>query len=321
MQKSPTSIYPPIDLVIPMYNEEKNIPLLVKHIITHFTPYFEQICFILVDDGSKDNTYEAISEIEIQSEKIKIDYIRLARNFGKDLAIKCGLDHSTSPLCAIIDADFQHPPEKILEAVEAIQQGVDVVHIVKKEYNFGPKYRKYGSKFFHKLVNFLSDYEIHLTDFKVLNQKAVERLRPFSENYYFSRGIIDFIGLRTTKIEYEPQERKFGESKYSFFSLLRLAVNSMMAVSVKPLRISIYVGLMISIFSFLYGLYILGEKIFLGQPIPGFATLGTALFFLGGIQLLFLGIIGEYLGKTFIESKRRPQYIIDYIQEISPEKK
>ncbi len=298
-----------------VYNEEKNIPDLIREIHQQLNNKFPSVHVVMVDDGSVDNTEQVINDIQ-KREGMNLTYIRLSRNHGKDLAIKCGMDYARGEICSIMDADLQHPPDKILEALEYLEQGYDIVHIVKKDYNFGPTYRKFASRWFNKFLNFLSGFEVHLTDFKVLNRKAVDRVKLFNESFFFGRGILDLIGLKYTQIDYIPRERKFGKSKYSLFSLIKLAINSMMAISIKPLRISIYVGLFISLFSFLFALYILFEKLMFGQPIPGFATLATSLFFLAGIQLLFLGVIGEYLGKTFIEAKRRPQYIIDYMKEI-----
>ena len=305
-----------IDVVIAVLNEEKNIVALVKEIATVLSSRFSLINFIIVDDGSTDQTETEVKGLKNLDFGISVKYIKLAKNHGKDLALKCGIDHSTSPVCAMIDGDFQHPPGKLIAAYDKILEGYDIVHILKEEYNLGPKYRKMGSTFFSRLISFLSGNNIHLTDFKLMNKKAVELLRNYKESSYFSAGIIEMIGLRSAEISYKPQMRKYGQSKFSFLRLLRLAVASIISISIKPLRISIYTGFFISVFSFVYGLYIVLEKIFLGQPIPGFPTLAAALFFMGGIQLLFLGILGEYVGKTFIESKNRPQYAIDYIVDL-----
>lgn len=305
-----------IDIVLPMFNEQSNIVLIIDYITKTLKNSFSKLNFLLIDDGSIDETEREIEKLCVKNKDVSIKYFRLSKNYGQDLAIKCGIDHSTSDVCAILDADFQHPPEKILEAFQKIKSGFNIVHVMKKEHHIGSKYRKIGSFLFNKVINFLSGIEINLTDFKVLDKRAVKKIKKFRETNYFSRGIIDLIGLKSSRIYYEPQKRKFGYSKYSFLDLVRLAFSSIFAFSIKPLRIAIYGGFFISAVSFIYGLYILYEKIFLGQPIPGFPTLATAMFFLGGIQLLFLGILGEYIGKTFLESKRRPQYIIEYVKEI-----
>lgn len=305
-----------ISIIVPIFNEQHNIEPLLDHTCSVLFDTFSKITFIFVDDGSKDDTENKFLDLKKKDDNVIIKYIKLSRNYGKDLAIKCGIDHVNSKLCAIMDGDLQHPPEKILTAFDKIKQGFNIVHIVKKENTVESKFRRLSSTLFNKLINFLSETEIHLTDFKLLDYKAIKVIQSFKEANFFNRGIVDLIGLKAGQISYEPLERQFGESRYSFIRLVNLAVDSLVSVSVKPLRIAIHFGITISILSFLYAIFIIYEKIFLGQPIPGFATLATALFFLGGIQLLFLGIIGEYLGKTFIESKRRPQYIIDYINEL-----
>ncbi|MFX0195015.1 MAG: glycosyltransferase family 2 protein [Candidatus Hodarchaeota archaeon] len=305
-----------IDLVIAIFNEEKNIVSLVNYISSVLSSRFSKINFILVDDGSTDNTQKEVQKLKHKNSNIRVKYIRLTKNFGKDLALKCGLDHSTATICVMIDGDFQHPPEKILEAYDKILQGYNIVHIIKNEYKNGPKYRKLGSSIFKSMINFLSENPIHLTDYKVMDLRAVKVLKKYKESSYFSCGIIDMIGLRSVVLKYVPEKRRHGKSNFSLQKLLRLAIANIISISIKPLRISIYSGIIISFLSIVYGLFIVFEKIFLSQPIPGFATLAAALFFLGGLQLLFLGILGEYVGKTFIESKRRPQYIIDYIADI-----
>lgn len=305
-----------IDVIIAVLNEEKNIVALVKDITTALSSRFSLINFIIVDDGSTDQTETEVTRLKNIDSNIIIKYIKLSKNYGKDLALKCGVDHSTSPLCAMIDGDFQHPPRKIIAAHDKILEGYNIVHILKEEYNMGPKYRKLGSTFFIRLISFLSGSNIHLTDFKLLDKKAVDLLRNYKETSYFSAGIIEMIGLSSAEITYKPEVRKYGQSKFSFLRLLRLAIASIISISIKPLRISIYAGLFISFFSFVYSLFIVFEKIFFGQAIPGFPTLAAALFFMGGIQLLFLGILGEYVGKAFIESKNRPQYTINYIVDL-----
>lgn len=303
-----------IDLIVPIYNEQENIMPLFKCVNSALTDTFSKIKVIIVDDGSTDNTEEEINKLR-STDTSKIKYVKLSRNFGKEIAVKSGIDNSDSDLCAVIDGDLQHPPEKIIEAYEKIKEGFNIVHISRST-TAGSIYREIGSIFFNKIINFFSPTKIHFTDFKLLDRKAVAVVKNYSEADYYNRGIIDLIGLKHSEIFYSPQKRKQGTSKFSLKKLINLAVDGLISVSIRPLRISIYFGLIISTFSFIWGLYILSEKIFSNQPIPGFTTLAVAMFFLGGIQLLFLGIIGEYVGKTFIESKKRPQYIIDHIKEL-----
>lgn len=303
-----------INLIVPIFNEHKNLVPFFEKSVKILSYNFSKIQFIFIDDGSTDATETEIHKLKA-SDNIKIKYIKFTRNHGKEIAMKSGLDNVESGLCAIIDGDLQHPPEKINDAYEKIKEGYNIVHISRNK-DIDSIFRRMGSKLFDKLINLFSFNKIYLTDFKLLDDKAVSIIKNYSEANYFNRGIVDLIGLKFTEIFYIPNERKYGKSKFSFTSLTNLAIDGIISVSIKPLRLSIYFGLIISVLSILYGLYLLYEKIFLGQPIPGFATLAIAMFFLGGLQLMFLGIIGEYIGKIFIESKRRPQYLIEYIKEL-----
>ncbi len=308
--------YKTVDIVIPMFNEAENIAPIMEKIVEVLTPMFPTISFILVDDGSTDDTENRVSEFQENHPNANVKYIRLAKNYGQDIALKCGIDQSTSDICATIDADFQNPPEKMPEAIEKLKEGYHIVHVVRTAYNCGPQYRKLGSQLFNKLFEVLSGMKLHLTDYKVMDKKAVARIKNFKEGIYYSAGTIELVGLKSTAIPYQYAERKYGKSKYSLRKLIRLAVTGMTALSIKPLRFSLYLGVIISIFSVAFGSALAVKTAILGQSISGFATLGAGVFLLGGIQLISLGIIGEYLGKTFIEAKRRPQYLIDYSRDM-----
>ena len=275
-----------IDVVIPVYNERENILSLIEHLKMTLSSIFVKITFIIVDDGSTDNSEEEIKKIKMGG-NVLLKYIRLSKNHGKDLALKCGLDHSTADICCFLDGDSQHPPEKIVEAYEKIKEGYNIVHIIKNGYETETLYRKYCSMFFIKFINFVSDYKIYLTDFKVLDRKAVELVKQIKERNYYSNGIIDMVGLKSSVLFYNPLKRKFGETKFYLAKLIKLSLFSIMSVSAKPLRISIYIGLFISILSFCYGLYIVFERLVFGQPIPGFATLAAAVFFFRGSSICF----------------------------------
>jgi dolichol-phosphate mannosyltransferase len=305
-----------IDVVIPVFNEKDNILPLVEKLTDTLSGAFSKVTLIFIDDGSTDGTEKEFDKIITTSDTLEAKYFRFSKNFGKDLAIKCGIDHCESDLCAVIDGDFQHPPDKILTAYEKIVAGYNIVHILKKEYNVGTVYRQFGSRLLNLVIRFFSGMPIHLTDYKLLDKKAVQSIKQFKESCYFSAGVIDHIGLKTTLIYYDMGQRKFGKTKFNLYSLFRLAFRSIIAISINPLRISIILGFCISAFSLFYSLFILFEKLFLGQPIAGFTTIAVGMFFLGGIQLFFLGIVGEYVGRTFIEAKRRPQYIIEYQKQI-----
>jgi polyisoprenyl-phosphate glycosyltransferase len=300
-----------LDIVIPCFNEAKNIIPLIEEIDKQLKGHFDHYNLILIDDGSKDETSEIIGTVIKASPAISIKYLKFTRNFGKEIAVKCGIDHSTADYCAIMDADLQHPPAYLIKASKKMQEEKSSIVYISPSKRRTYAHQKVGAYGYKKLINAFSKDRVFLTDFSLLDRKAVNLIKQFNESDFYTRGILSIIGLRSSEIHYMPEERMFGKTKFSFLKLVNLAIDGVISVSTKPLRIAIYFGLFISAFSMLFGLYMVIEKLALGQPIPGFATMGFGMFFLGGIQILFLGIIGEYVGKTFIQSKQRPIYTID----------
>jgi glycosyltransferase involved in cell wall biosynthesis len=275
--------------------------------------HFREVTIFFVDDGSNDDTEYVIEKL-IFDEKlgIKIQYIKLIKNHGKELAVKCGIDHSASDYCVIMDGDLQHPPESIVDALKkSVSTNAKVICILPKKRDVR-LYQIIGTYIYKKILEHLSKEKIFFTDFIFMQNSAVNIIKLYNESDFYTRGILSLIGYKIEEVFYEPQKRKHGTSKFSFIKLYNLAINGVISVSTKPLRMAIYFGLCISTLSILFGFYLVIEKLALGQPIPGFATLGAGLFFLGGIQLLFLGIIGEYIGKTFIQAKNRPLYTVEY---------
>jgi glycosyltransferase involved in cell wall biosynthesis len=301
-----------IDVVIPVHNERENVGPFLQYVRTVLCPHFERVRAIVVDDGSTDGTFEIISQCAQDADPgFSVLGIKLARNFGKDMAIKCGLDRSDSDVCAIIDGDFQHPAEKILEACRVLASGYDVVHVERLGAAEESIRRKLGTKIFHFMLRYLAGAPIHGSDYKVMSKKAVAALKRFQESNYFNRGIVENMGMRAAVIHYVPSPRKSGKSSYSMYKLMRLTIDGVTCVSNRPLRLSFYLGTVVSLGSVLYAGYIALQKLLWGIPIPGFASLAVGIFFLGGVQLVSLGVIGEYVGRTYLEAKRRPQYVID----------
>ncbi|NJK98736.1 MAG: glycosyltransferase [Bacteroidales bacterium] len=275
------------------------------------TSFYPEIRIIFIDDGSKDETPVVIQTLVKSVVDINILYLRFTRNFGKELAVKCGIDHSTADYCAIMDGDLQHPSEKLIEAYEKIaEDNSSLVYIspLKRQKHFHQKLGTYGYK---KMINSFSKDKVFLTDFSLMDKKAVDLIKLYKESDFYTRGILSVIGLKSSEIYYIPKERLHGKTNFSFKKSINLAIDGIISVSTKPLRIAIYVGIFTSIMSILFGTYLIVEKIIMGQPIPGFATLGFGLFFFGGIQLLFLGLIGEYVGKIYLQVKNRPVYVVD----------
>jgi glycosyltransferase involved in cell wall biosynthesis len=301
-----------LDIVIPIYNESENIKPLLEEITSKLVGFFNPLTVILVDDGSIDDTPVRIENIIKEHKKINIKYYRFTRNYGKEIAVKCGIDQSGSEFCSIMDGDLQHPPESLIEAYGKLTTtDANIIYISpkKRTTHFHQKLGAFGYK---KILNTFSKAKVYLTDFTLMDKKTVDLVKQFNESDFYTRGILSIVGLVSAEIHYTVHERKHGKTKFSFAKLINLAIDGVISVSTRPLRMAIYAGVIVSILSILFGMYLLFEKLILGQPIPGFATMGFGMFFLGGIQLLFLGLIGEYVGKTFIQAKKRPLYTIDY---------
>lgn len=300
---------PYLSLVIPAYNEELNIYPLYQEILAtlnqlNLTSY--QIIF--VDDGSSDKTFEII--MEIAKENPYVLGIALSKNFGNQNALKAGLEHASGEFIISMDADLQQPPALIKEMLEAVNKGYDVV--LTKRLDTGADFRILAASAFYYLINTISNVSITYgsSDFRLLSRKALDSLLKFSEYNTFFRGLIPHLGFKQFIIEYKARQRHSGKSKLNLKKLMQLALNGITSSSILPLRLGTLMGLGISFVAFLYLAYALYIKLVLKDLISGWTSLIISVLFLGGIQLLILGIIGEYLGKIFFEVKKRPSYII-----------
>jgi TM2 domain-containing membrane protein YozV len=212
-----------------------------------------------------------------------------------------------------MDGDLQHPPEALIDAYKKLTEEESSIIYISPLKRTKQVHQKIGAYGYRKLINTFSKDKVYLTDFSILDKKAIDLIKQFNEADFYTRGILSVIGLKSSEIFYKPKKRIYGKTNYSFKKSVNLAIDGIISVSIKPLRIAIYTGIIISILSMLFGLFLVIEKMALGQPIPGFATMGFGMFFMGGIQLLFLGLIGEYVGKTYLQAKNRPIYTIDEV--------
>lgn len=298
-----------LSIIVPCFNEEEGLETFNNTIWQHL-PKRYNFELIYVNDGSKDQTIRVIKKIASENPNIK--YISFSRNFGHQNALKAGYDFATGECAISLDADLQHPPSVIPQLIEEWEKGFEIVNTLRKDHASIPFSKKITSRLFYKMINRLSDVTIEngMADFRLIDKKVLKQLHLFSENYLFFRGIIPWMGFKQTTVTFTAAERFAGTTKYTFKKMLKFASTGVTAFSVKPLKISIYLGFVIAVFAFLYGLYALYVHLFTDQAITGWTSVIISVLFVGGINLLMLGIIGEYLGKLFIENKRRPNYLI-----------
>lgn len=300
-----------LSMVVPCYNEEGNVDLFYKEVVKTFSNKEFDYEIIFVNDGSTDETLIRLKDIaSYAKENIKI--INFSRNFGKEAGMYAGLKESNGDYVAIIDADLQQHPSIVVEMLNILEGNPEYDSVAAyQEKRKDPFLRRIFSNLFYKIINKISDVEFvpGASDFRLLNRKMVNAIIEMNEYYRFSKGIFSFVGFNTYYMPYNADKRASGESKWSFWKLFKYAIDGIVAFTTAPLRIATIIGIIISAFAFIYFIVLIVQTLALGIDVPGYAsTIGTVLL-LGGIQLFALGIIGEYLGRTYVETKRRPIYI------------
>jgi dolichol-phosphate mannosyltransferase len=299
-----------VSLIIPTYNETNNVKAIFEKIEEVFQTLEYQWEVIFVDDGSHDNSLECIKSLAATHSNCL--FISFSRNFGKDAALKAGLDHSKGDVVITIDADLQHPPSLLFEMIKQWEEGFDVVYAYRKGTNPHTSiFHKLASRVFWVILNHLSDLKLEdgISDYRLLDRKVVDVLKSLDEFELFLRGMVKWVGFKQKGIEYVPDQRYYGESAYSLKSLIKLAIYSITSFSIKPLYVAIYMGFTFSALSTLYIPYVI-YSIYLNTQVPGWSSVIMTIVFFGGIQLMMLGIIGIYIGKMFMQTKHRPNYII-----------
>jgi polyisoprenyl-phosphate glycosyltransferase len=298
-----------ISVVVPCYNESESINEFHKVISGVLDGKYDYE-IILVNDGSKDQTLSKIRELSNVDKRVK--YISFSRNFGHQNAVKAGLDFASGNAIISLDADLQHPPRMIPQLIEKWKEGYEVVYTIREEHESISWIKKLTSRMFYKISNSLSETRVEpgAADFRLLDRKVVDALKQMPENSLFLRGLISWVGFNQYAIKYKADERFAGQSKYTFNKMVKFASVGITSFSTKPLKISIYLGTTFALLAFAFAVYALFIYFFTDQAIHGWASIVIGIMFFSGINLLMLGIIGEYLGKMFIENKRRPNYII-----------
>lgn len=299
-----------ITILIPCYNEEEVLPYLIKNltkVTDTLTKY--QFEFLFIDDGSKDNTLDILESYRQQDSRIQ--YIELSRNFGKEIGMLAGLDYAEGDAVITIDADLQHPPEKIKEMIKWWEKGYEDVYTVRlnREESY---FKKTTSKLYYWLLQKMTKTNVYPNsgDFRLLDRKCVEALTSMRETERYTKGMYGWIGFKKKELTYVEEERVAGETKWQFKQLFKLALDGITSYSTIPLRISSVIGIIISLIGFIFLVVEIIKILINGPEVAGYGTLLVGILFLGGIQLISLGIIGEYLSRVFIETKQRPTYLV-----------
>lgn len=297
-----------LSCIVPVFNEAGLIEPFLQTLHAATRAITSNINIVVINDGSSDDSARAIMQV---AESLDVHYVELSRNFGKELAIQAGLDAAVGDCAVILDADFQHPVELIAEMVARWKRGADMVYGVKAR-SGESGLKRAASRAFYRFI--AGDERVQIPrdggDFRLLDRKVIDVLKALPERTRFMKGLYAWVGFKSEAIEFEPAQRYSGESKFGALKLAGLALTGITAFSNVPLRALLVVGVTIAALSGLTGCWIVFEALFMGQPIPGFTTLAASILFLSGVQLMALGIVGEYVGRVFEETKRRPLYVV-----------
>ncbi|WP_367376529.1 glycosyltransferase family 2 protein [Hafnia alvei] len=299
-----------ISLVVPVFNEEDTIPIFYKAVREYEPLQKYDVEIVFINDGSKDSTENIINALAISDELVKP--LSFTRNFGKEPALFAGLDHASGEAVIPIDVDLQDPIEVIPQLIEKWKSGADVVLAKRTDRSTDSGLKRKSAEMFYKLHNKISTPKIeeNVGDFRLMSRDTVENIKKLPERNLFMKGILSWVGGHTEVVEYSRAERCAGDSKFNGWKLWNLALEGITSFSTFPLRIWTYIGLGVSAFAFLYAAWMIVDKLVWGNPVPGYPSLMTAILFLGGVQLIGIGVLGEYIGRIYLESKSRPRYIL-----------
>jgi dolichol-phosphate mannosyltransferase len=301
-----------ISIIIPTLNEEGNVVAIYNKLIAILADIGCSYEIIFSDGNSSDKTEEVISELINSDPNVKL--ISTSRNFGHMAALVAGYEYCSGDAAITLDCDLQHPPEIIKEMVEQWKAGYDIVNTIRLDNDQNGIFKKYSSKFFYKLFSWLSDFPIveGSADYRLIDRKVIDQINKLEESDIFLRGLMYWIGFKTTSVSYVPNSRYSGTSKYGLSKMIKFALSGITSFSIKPLKMVTYTGFIISAFTFAYLFYTIYCAVNLRIEVSGWTSLILSVLFLGGIQLISIGILGEYIGKIFMETKKRPRYIIRY---------
>lgn len=303
---------PRLSIVVPAYNEEKNLPKLYEELLK-IVPGLGMAPWevLIVDDGSKDGTWQTIASLHRRDRRIK--GIQFSRNFGHQNALLAGLSHAVGEVVICMDADLQHPPEVIPQLIEAWKGGSKIVNTIRRDSKNLPRFKKITSKLFYRIFSFLSGVQIRsgMADFRLFDRHALDCILQFGEQGLFFRGIVQWLGFPSSQIAYQCPDRFSGTSRYTLRKMLKFALNGITSFSIVPLRLGIIIGIITSLIAFGQMIQAIYAKIFLNVTVPGWATTITVMSFMFGVLFILLGLIGEYIGRILLEVRIRPRFIIN----------
>ena len=300
-----------LTVVVPAYNEGEGLRAFHARLAAVFDTLDLQPSVLYVDDGSRDDTWAVIESLAAADPRVAS--LRLSRNFGKELALTAGLDRADADAVIVIDADLQDPPELIPAFIEKWREGHDAVFGTRLERDGETWVKKLTAAMFYRVIGRLSKTPVprDTGDFRLLSRRAIDALRGLRERHRFMKGLFGWVGFRQVALPYHREARHAGHSKFNYWKLWNFAIEGITSFSSAPLRIAMYAGLLVALLAFGFGVWIVVKTLVWGDPVAGYPSLMVAMLFLGGVQLMALGVIGEYLGRLYEESKQRPLYLVD----------
>jgi glycosyltransferase involved in cell wall biosynthesis len=309
---------PDYSIVVPVYDEEEALPALYERLTWLLERLDGSAEVILVDDGSRDQSYVRMLDFHKRDPRFKL--LRLSRNFGHQIAITAGLDVAAGQAVIVMDADLQDPPETVLTMAERWRDGFEVVYGVRRKRLGETRFKRATAAVFYRVLQRLADVEIpaDVGDFRLLDRKALDAYQAMREHDRYLRGMVSWVGFNQTGVPYSREERHAGETKYPLRKMITFAADGIVSFSNAPLRLALGLGFLVSATSFLYGFAAILLKVTGAFTVPGWTSVIFVTSFLGGVQLIVLGVVGEYVGRTYIESKGRPLYIVDHSAGLGP---
>lgn len=309
---------PKLSVVVPAYNESEGLREFHARLARVFDGLDLDCEVLYVDDGSRDDTYAVMCALRTQDPRVAT--LRLSRNFGKELALTAGLDHADADAVVVIDADLQDPPELIPEFVAHWREGFDVIYGTRASRAGETGLKKLTSTAFYRVMARLSQTPVprDTGDFRLISRRALDALRQVRERQRFMKGLFTWVGFRQKAVLYHRDPRFAGATKWNYWRLWNFAIDGITSFSNAPLKIATYAGLLTALVAFVFGVWVLGKALLFSDPVRGYPSLMVVVLFLGGVQLMALGVIGEYLGRLYVESKQRPLYLVDAFEPATP---